>query len=185
MISPKRHDNCRKGLSVLLHQKKSKFYEGQGVNNAFGVGSCRSTEFHRNVNTFWRVVPLYSLGSRLIDFSYSTTQIQQFMKEKGGKRHFSSQKTNSEILVLPYKIIQLINRLKWKAKVLTVIDMKISRIFTWANFFIVRSKPTEPLCKDNRTGSGKVIISDLRSFWSAKKQSNSLQGKTNITPLNQ
>ena len=46
---------------------------------------------------------------------------------------------------------------------LNLIDMQISRIFTWADFFTVRSNPTKPLCKINRAGSGKVIISDLRS----------------------
>lgn len=48
---------------------------------------------------------------------------------------------------------------------LNLIDMQISRIFTWADFFtVVRSNPTKPLCKINRAGSGKVIIGDLRSF---------------------
>lgn len=95
MISWKKHDNCRKGPSVFLHQKKSKFYEGQGVNNAFGVGvGCRSKEFLRSDGVFPYTASSPAWLALLLNYT-----IHQFMKEKGGKRHFSSQKKNSEIPV--------------------------------------------------------------------------------------
>ena len=71
-----------------------------------GVGGVRSTEFHRDINTFWLVVPQHSLSFGLIGF-LTQLHIHPFIllntwftldserEKRGAKKHFSSYKWNS------------------------------------------------------------------------------------------